>query len=469
MFYCHLCKKHMWDCTSFENHVKGRTHQMMKEGVEESYRLKANMIRQEAKIDEQLKSIEVERLKRIGKNVKASNVHREYCTMCDLHFYGHLSTHRKSEGHLNLKKFLHPKCSECSKEFPTRIEFDAHLLSKEHMVRAAAKANRTDTRRKNQLMILTETDELKDLREEKEKAAATKAAVPAEGEEGAEKATAAAAGEEGATAAAPATENGEAAAAEGEEKVEEAVEPEDPDVLLDFVEGATEIGADVETKLPKYNSARSIGASMIAKLECYECKLCNRFVDNEKTAEVHSRTVYHHKMFTKFLTEKANETKIAQKRAAATVENEKRKRARMEKESEGPNGEAAKPAAENGAEEAAAPAESAADEAQPEKKPKVEMYDPCEATEDDDQDVTMASVAADESVKVEPVIEPVVVVAAVKAVVKDEPATPVLATPPAPIISSAGKNSAGSGGGTPRGGRGGNRGNNRGRGRGRRF
>lgn len=28
MFYCHLCAKHMWDSTSFENHLKGRTHQV---------------------------------------------------------------------------------------------------------------------------------------------------------------------------------------------------------------------------------------------------------------------------------------------------------------------------------------------------------------------------------------------------------------------------------------------------------
>ena len=30
MFYCHLCAKHMWDSTSFENHLKGRTHQVRK-------------------------------------------------------------------------------------------------------------------------------------------------------------------------------------------------------------------------------------------------------------------------------------------------------------------------------------------------------------------------------------------------------------------------------------------------------
>lgn len=90
---------------------------MMKDGVEESYRLRANMLRQEAKISEQLKSIEIDRLKRLGKAIRAANQIREYCAMCDLQFYGHLSTHRKSEGHLELKKFLHPKCDDCTTEF----------------------------------------------------------------------------------------------------------------------------------------------------------------------------------------------------------------------------------------------------------------------------------------------------------------------------------------------------------------
>lgn len=485
MFYCHLCKKHMWDSTSFENHIKGRTHQMMREGVEESYRLKANMIRQEAKIDEQLKSIEVERLKRIGKNMKASNVHREYCTMCDLHFYGHLSTHRKSEGHLNLKKFLHPRCSECSKEFPTRIEFDAHLLSREHMIKAAAKANRNEVRRKNQLVILTETDELKDLRDEK------KAATTAEGAAGAEGAVVAA--EEGGDGAEKDAEKDDAAKTAkvaAEEEAETEVEPED--VILDFIEGVTEIGADVEAKLPKYNSTRPIGSSMIAKLECYECKLCNRYLDTAETAEVHARTTYHHRQFSKFLTEKATETKIAQKRAAATIENEKRKKARLEKADESQNngdgGDGAEPMAEAEAEPTAVVAAVVAtikSEPATEEKEQAneeaaanesELYDPCEAT---DEDVAMTSV----EVKVEPVVvatpapasTAAAPVAAVPAAVK--PAV-VAATPKKPMVAAAASNPIAAkntptqqrGGGGGAGGRGGNRGTpNRGRGRGRRF
>lgn len=168
LFYCHMCMKHMWDSTSFENHIKGRSHQMMKEGIEESYRLRANMIRQEAKIMEQLKSIEIDRMKRMGKNLKANNQHRDYCTMCDLHFYGNLSTHRKTEGHLNLKKFLHPRCGDCGIEYPNRTDFDDHLLSPEHMLKISKKASRLD-KKKNQLTILTEADELQGIKPPKEK------------------------------------------------------------------------------------------------------------------------------------------------------------------------------------------------------------------------------------------------------------------------------------------------------------
>uniref|UniRef100_A0A1L8DDM1 Putative zinc finger protein on ecdysone puffs n=1 Tax=Nyssomyia neivai TaxID=330878 RepID=A0A1L8DDM1_9DIPT len=378
MFYCHMCKKHMWDCLSFENHIKGRSHAMMKEGVEESYRLRATMIRQEAKIDEQLKSIEIDRLKRIGKNVKASNVRREYCTMCDLHFYGHLSSHRKSEGHLTLKKFLHPKCNDCSMEFPTRIEYDAHLLAPSHMIKASKRTHRTE-KRKNQLVIHGEGDEIKDVREKEEKH-----------EEGAEKTG------EGEEAAEP--KEGEEAT-EGQADVKVEIEKEADNVILDYVEGVTELPSEIDNRIPKYNCHRQLGKSLIGKVDCYECRICSRFFDTDGTAEIHTRTLSHHRQFIRFLNEKCNEVKIAEKRAAATLENERKKRARIEQVEQ--NGKT-------------------------QEKPKIdpsELYDPSEATEDDDKandsqegDVTLSSmnessVQADEtmeSIKEEPEVAPVV-------------------------------------------------------------
>jgi len=345
MFYCHLCTKHMWDALSFENHLKGRTHQMMKEGIEESYRLKANMIRQEAKIAEQLKAIEIDRLKRLGKQIRASNQHREYCIMCDLHFYGHLSTHRRSDGHLNLKKFLHPKCNDCNTEFHNRSEYDEHLLSPSHLRNTKIKpTSKSEERKRHQLHISKEVDELQGLREEKKPKEKKK-----EGVEDAEKAT---------------TETGEPMETEDSEKKDEDDDAEQEtqtpaeesaDVILDFIEGSSEVEADIDSKLPKYNCNRPVAPSMIHKLECFECRLCTRYMDTEKTAEVHSRTTSHHRNFLKFLNEKANETKIAQKRAAAALEENERKRMKMEEAIKQENG-------------------------------KGELYDPSEATAENEDD-----------------------------------------------------------------------------------
>lgn len=451
----------MWDAISFENHIKGRTHLMMREGIEESYRLKANMIRQEAKIAETLKSIELDRLKRMGKSGKRGMM--EYCTMCDLSFHGHLSTHRKSEGHLQLKKFLHPKCSECIKEFPTRIEYDTHLLSPEHLKKAAEKNTKVGDRKLLQsLQILTEEEELKDVRPPQKR---KKKVVTAEGEGGEKK--------EGEGADGEKKENGEAAEGEETKKEEEAEEdgdhendetkegdatmeenkdgdeyeevplPVDPeDCILDF-DDVDEIPIEVEAKLPKYNWTRPVGAKLIKSLACIECRLCGRFFDNEKTAEVHTRTVYHHRNFLKFITEKSADSKIAQKRAAAAAEEVERKKKRLEE---------AEAAEKTAAEGQAAPAEEGGD-----------LYDPSEAT-GDDEDVEMAAngengEAANDSVKEETtdaVKMEEEATADVKAEAEDAveqpqaPEPPVISDSPAPAAATPAKRAAAAKAATPR-------------------
>lgn len=359
MFYCHLCKKHMWDANSFENHIKGRTHLMMREGIEESYRLKANMIRQEAKIAEQLKSIELDRLKRMGKSKQRQ---LDYCTMCDLNFHGHISAHRKSEGHLLLKKFLHPKCNECTKEFATRIDYDTHLLSADHLKKAAEKNTKVGERIRPTLAIISEEEELRDVRPPQKRkkklvqkmsntsinSSSSNANIDkdtsgtstnndtidsskkdqkqtsnnddnnvddADNEEAEKKYNP----DEDAD-----TKEGDDLDMQDDE--EEVVLPVDPDdCILDYNEG-DEIPTEVENRLPKYNWTRPVGAGLITKLQCYECCLCNKFFDTEKTVEIHSRTVTHHRNFLKFLNEKSSDTKIAQKRAAAAIEENERKK-----------------------------------------------------------------------------------------------------------------------------------------------
>lgn len=340
---------------------------MMKDGVEESYRLKANMLRQEGKIAEQLKSIEIDRLKRLGKTIRAANQIREYCAMCDLHFYGHLSTHRKSEGHLELKKFLHPKCDECSTEFHNRTEYDDHLLSPGHMkISKTPPSYKSEESRRNRLNILSESEETLGLREEKPKKE-KKDEEKKEGEEAKEGETSEAGTEE------KKEENGEESTANADGDAKDADEGDDeqndqPEIepILDFKDGE-EIGAEIESKIPKYNCKRQVGMSMISKLVCFECRLCNKYLDTETTAEIHARTFNHHRMFVKFLNEKANETKIAQKRAAAaaTEEDERQKRIKLDSD--------------------------AADQPKPAQQ---DLYDPSEATGDEEMKETKEKVEA---------------------------------------------------------------------------
>ncbi|KAH8379315.1 hypothetical protein KR009_004180, partial [Drosophila setifemur] len=377
MFYCHLCKKHMWDANSFENHIKGRTHLMMREGIEESYRLKANMIRQEAKIAEQLKSIEFDRLKRMGKSKQRQ---LDYCTMCDLNFHGHISTHRKSEGHLQLKKFLHPKCVECNKEFATRIDYDTHLLSAEHLKKAAESNTKVGERKRQTLPISTEEEETRDLRlpQKRKKKPVKKEGAAGEGDAKKD-------GADGEGGAEGDEAEGEGEGKEGEENADETKEGDDlnesqeeeevalpvdaEDCILDFNDG-DDIPSEVDTRLPKYNYQRAVGAGLISKLECYECSVCSKFFDTEITAEIHSRTATHHRNFLKFINEKSSDTKIAQKRAAAALEESERKKRKID-DTDAPTAEGSVA----GEEETAEGGEG-------------ELYDPSEATGDDD-DVEM--------------------------------------------------------------------------------
>lgn len=80
---------------------------------------------------------------------------REYCTMCDLNFYGTLSSHRKSEKHQQLKTFLHPRCTACVKEFPSRIEYDEHCLTPQHMKNAVHnEEQRKGNKKKGDFLLL---------------------------------------------------------------------------------------------------------------------------------------------------------------------------------------------------------------------------------------------------------------------------------------------------------------------------
>lgn len=378
--YCHMCDKHMYDATSFENHITGRTHRVMKESIEESYRMRATLLRQEARIAEQLKTIEIDRLKRMGKAKNYSKM-REYCPMCELFFYGHIIAHRRSDKHLDLKKFLHPKCDECELEFHNRTEYDDHLLSVVHMKNCKTKPSKLDIEKKaKQLVISTANDELLDIREEtapknkkKDKDAASSAAKKSEQNKPSATATESAENGEDAkpdsetAAEKPATDEGAADSKMDEEVPEDEIvkDEESEDCILDYKPG-DEIAPEIDNKLPRYKKNRALGVSLIGKLECHECRICFKYFDNEATGEIHARTHSHYRAFIRFLNEKAQEVRIAQKRAAVALEEaeaaKKQKLAAEEKKSE--NGDA--------------------------EKKDSELYDPSEATGEESADASMA-------------------------------------------------------------------------------
>lgn len=119
---CHICEKRMWDGRSFDNHIKGRVHNIMMDKTKQSYHMTADAMRQELKIYEMKRS----------KRGFVPGAKKVFCAMCDLYVF-YAAAHRRSPGHQKLKKYLHPSCNTCRKEFPTRIELDEHRLTAPHL------------------------------------------------------------------------------------------------------------------------------------------------------------------------------------------------------------------------------------------------------------------------------------------------------------------------------------------------
>ncbi|XP_031826369.1 protein on ecdysone puffs isoform X2 [Nomia melanderi] len=251
--FCHICNKHMWDGYSFENHLRGRAHQLMMEKLDEMYKLKVDLMRHELRIAEEQREFSLTNSKRRGKKVSVDLNVREYCTMCDLNFYGTLSTHRKSEKHQQLKTFLHPRCFPCLKEFPSRIEYDEHCLTPAHMKNAVQceeqrKNKKKDKLAKGEAEIRTAEDEEKDV--------------------GAENKT---------------------------EKEEEAVEEQE--YITDISENMTE----KKFKIPSYKYCRqnqiSIGKSMVKEVQGFYCEKCRRFMLLAEDMNAHLRSITHYRNF----------------------------------------------------------------------------------------------------------------------------------------------------------------------------
>ncbi|KAG5348141.1 PEP protein, partial [Acromyrmex charruanus] len=250
--FCHICNKHMWDGFSFENHLRGRAHQLMMEKLDESYKLKVDLMRHELRVAEEQRELSLNNSKRRGKKVSVDFNVREYCTMCDLNFYGTLSTHRKSEKHQQLKTFLHPRCFPCLKEFPSRIEYDEHCLTPAHMKNAVQCEEQRKNKKKEKLAkgeaeVRTAEDEEKDVCNDSKN-----------------------------------------------EKEEDSGEQE---YITDIIENLTE----KKLKIPSYKYCRQnhifIGKSMVKEVQGFYCERCRRFMLLAEDMNAHLRSITHYRNF----------------------------------------------------------------------------------------------------------------------------------------------------------------------------
>ncbi|XP_063542028.1 zinc finger protein on ecdysone puffs [Cydia strobilella] len=302
---CHICHKSMWDGRSFENHLSGRAHAIMMQKTAESYALTADTMRQEYKIRE------MKRTRKSGQQPARDF----YCAMCDM-YAADGAVHRTTVGHRKLKKYLHPTCTCCHKEMPTRIELDEHRLSAEHL-RNIHDKNELVTKPKPEVMVIsTLTMEQSYLREDRERR------KPQDDKEK--------------TAEKEGNEDGEAEVktepAEGEEAKPEKESLDNDNTILDYKEGddLTNITPDM---LPAYSTERGVGASFLQPFHCVQCKLCRKLLDGDETAEVHLRTWRHHQLFTRLLTQQQEAKQQAAEVEAEKAEQESNKRVAKAEES----------------------------------------------------------------------------------------------------------------------------------------
>ncbi|KAH1004343.1 zinc finger protein on ecdysone puffs [Dendroctonus ponderosae] len=135
--HCWVCNKQMWDGESMSKHVRGRAHHEMLKALEESIHICVNILRENLRLQEERKLIEFNRQSRQRKFNQRREPPLSHCAMCDLKFMGKIISHRRTDGHQRLKRYLHPNCRTCDKEYPSRIEWIEHCLTPEHLRRSS--------------------------------------------------------------------------------------------------------------------------------------------------------------------------------------------------------------------------------------------------------------------------------------------------------------------------------------------
>ncbi|KPJ19336.1 Zinc finger protein on ecdysone puffs [Papilio machaon] len=311
---CHICNKSMWDGRSFENHLSGRAHAIMMQKTSESYALTADTMRQEIKIRE------MKRTRKTGQQPPRDF----YCAMCDM-YAADGAIHRTTVGHRKLKKYLHPTCTYCHKEMPTRIELDEHRLTAEHLRNMQDKQEVVTKPKPEVMVISTMSMEQSYLREDrerwrrpdrperserqdrhKEQETVKEEKIDDQGDIEMKNA-----GDEDPEKGSDKPEQSETNTEEVQVKKEDALDNET--TILDYKEGddLTNVTQDM---IPVYSTERGVGRSFLSEFRCVQCSLCRKLLDSEETAEVHLKTWRHHQLFIRLITKSSQQLQEGNKR-----------------------------------------------------------------------------------------------------------------------------------------------------------
>jgi hypothetical protein len=268
--------------------------------LDEGYKMQVELMRHQIKAAENQREIDLERMQAQNKG-KAKPLFRNYCPMCNINFYGPLTGHRKSDRHRKLKQFLHPECKMCDTLFHTRLEWDDHKLSADHLRKVGEQRRQFNPDLKDDEfelldVIIIEDEELpvaskdvmledKEIKEEEEEE------EEVEQEEQVKKES----------------EDTEDNKMETESEEVDKVQVQETSVTKD--ENGDE--ADTSTKETlndtstikkekdeKYNPANVVGRELVVKTGGYVCRLCSMFMKNSEEAELHCQTATHYINFT---------------------------------------------------------------------------------------------------------------------------------------------------------------------------
>ncbi|KAJ8974159.1 hypothetical protein NQ317_005807, partial [Molorchus minor] len=238
---CFVCNKEMWDGESMQKHIRGRAHKQMLNSLEESIHITVNILRENMRLAEEKKVIEWNRMQRLQKYHKFLDS-ESHCNMCDLKFMGKIVIHRKSEGHQRLKRFLHPNCDICDKEFPARMEWVEHRLTPEHL----RKLNET---LKDKVGGPDGQDIIKGVFKEEE--------------------------------------------LDLEPLLEEPLQMEVDNPVLELSDDVS----GLQNLIPAYKPDRAVSTQSLKPFTGFMCELCNRSFEDEQFAQDHLKTKYHYYQF----------------------------------------------------------------------------------------------------------------------------------------------------------------------------